>query len=356
VTVGDTPYGSVIVFQEVDRIQTLASNIRAAQVRSGFIAKHTFSAIVGKSRAITECLSRARKYSAYEAPILVEGETGVGKELFVQGIHNASSRRTRPFVAVNCAALPPSLVESELFGYDEGSFTGGVKGGKSGLFELANKGTIFFDEVGELPLEIQGRLLRVIQEHEMVRVGGNRVIPLDVHMIFATNRDLRKEVEKGKFRNDLYFRINTLWLHIPSLEDRKEDIPLLARHFLQKFSSQFNKSIGGFSAEAEERLSEHHYSGNVRELRGLIERAVILCGGRCIQPYDLVGIDVPFDRSSERPKDSSTVPLETLSQMEDRYIGYVYEKTGFSQVKTCSVLGISRATLWRKLQHINVSK
>jgi transcriptional regulator with PAS, ATPase and Fis domain len=354
VTANGKAYGSVIVFQEVNQIQTLANNIRTSQVKSGFIARHTFSAIIGKSRAITECLNRARKYSAYEAPILVEGDTGVGKELFVQGIHNASSRRNRPFVAVNCATLAPSLVESELFGYEEGSFTGGIKGGKSGMFELANKGTIFFDEVGELPLEMQGRLLRVIQEHEMVRVGGTRVIPLDVHMIFATNRDLKVEVANGKFRSDLYYRINTLLLHIPSLEERREDIPLLANHFLGRFSSQYNKIIEAFTPEAMQELTGYHYAGNVRELRGIIERAVILCDGRTITPSDLVGMETRLAKPAVgRIVEPS---MESLEQMEDTYIRYVYEKNDASPVKTCKILGISRATLWRKLKQETVSK
>lgn len=344
--IDDSPKGSVIVIQEVAQLQATEQAIRRKLVEKGFSARYSFNSILFSSYAMEDCILKARQFAMADTAVLIIGETGVGKELFAQSMHNASQRASGPFVAVNCAAISPSLVESELFGYVEGAFTGARKGGRAGFFELAHKGTIFLDEVGELPLDVQGRLLRVIQEHEVMRVGGDRVIPVDVRIISATNRNLRKQVESGKFRKDLYYRINTLCLTIPSLNERRSDIPLLASSFLKLYAKQYGKNIKGFSQKASEYLQKRNYLGNVRELKGIIERGVVICTGTSIKYEDIAEED-----SSELLHEESE--NRTLKQMEHDYIMKVYRQSGGNATKTCSILGISRSTLWRFLSNVS---
>ena len=259
ITVGGKSVGAIAVFQDITAVQTREKNLRLKMVQKGFVAKYSFNAILCKSKKMLDCIKVAKKFSAYDSTVLIEGQSGVGKELFAQSIHNESRRRLMPFVAVNCAALPPSLIESTLFGYAEGAFTGGSKGGREGVFELSHTGTLFLDEIGELPLELQGRLLRVVQEHEVMRIGGDSVIPLDFRLICATNRNLPQLVEKGLFREDLLYRINTLNLYIPPLNDRPEDIDLLSRTFLQRYNSQYAKTLTCFTPEAAKFLQKRQY-------------------------------------------------------------------------------------------------
>ena len=217
----------VVNIQETSNIQKIERNLRAELYRKGFVAKHTFSDIIGDSDIIKETVNKAKKIGRTNSTVLITAETGCGKELFAQSMHNLSRRMGGPFVAVNCAALPENLLESELFGYEEGAFTGAKRGGKIGMFELAHKGTIFLDEISEIPLGLQGRLLRVLQEKEIQRVGGDSVVNVDIRIIVASNKDLFDKVVKGSFREDLFFRINVLDLYIPPVRERKQDIPLL---------------------------------------------------------------------------------------------------------------------------------
>jgi transcriptional regulator with PAS, ATPase and Fis domain len=346
-------FGSVIIIRDIQKIQDWEQKLRVSLAEKGFIARHTFSSLVHKSAEIAHCISIAKKFSQYNASVLIEGESGVGKELFAQSIHSAGIRRNGPFVAVNCAVLPKSLIESELFGYVEGAFTGSRKGGRAGYFELAHKGTLFLDEIGELPLEVQAQLLRVIQEKEVMRIGDTKILPVDVRLICATNKNLMDMVHQSLFRKDLLFRINTLSLYIPPLASRREDIDLLGDHFLETLCKTYNKSISGFSPPASSWLRNYRYEGNVRELRNMIERAVVVCEGKLIRLQDLqVGLR---DEGSIPP-----LPLEqspepaALEDVEKNHIMRALVNNGGSMSKTAAVLGISRTTLWRKIHDFSM--
>ncbi|WP_408955654.1 sigma-54 interaction domain-containing protein [Natroniella sp. ANB-PHB2] len=267
--------GALATFKDVTEVKKLEENLRRKLKDKGHIAKYEFSDIVGNSKKLNETIQKAKNLGGSESTILIQGESGTGKELFAQSIHNYSKRGREPFIAVNCAALPGNLLESELFGYEEGAFTGAKKGGKPGVFELAHTGTIFLDEIGDIPLDIQSRLLRVLQEEEVMRIGGTKVIPIDIRVIAATNRELRKLVENNEFREDLYYRLNVLPLKIPALRKRKEDIPLLIAFFLQKF----NADDLNFSEEVKSRLYNYNWPGNVRELENCIEYISQTCNG-----------------------------------------------------------------------------
>lgn len=355
ITVKGENKGFVAVFQDVKKLQNYEKKIRTQLLGDGFTAKYTFDDIIHQSAEMDKTINIAKKFSGYDSSILIQGSSGVGKELFAQSIHNISSRRLGPFVAVNCAALPPSLIESELFGYEEGAFTGSKKGGRAGMFEMAHKGTIFLDEISELPLDIQGRLLRVIQEKEIMRLGDNKVIPLDIRIICATNRGLREMVAEGKFREDLLFRINTLVFIIPKLNERREDIGILSHYFLKNFCLKYGKAISGFSSSAMGYLMDYDYQGNVRELQNFVERAVIICETNEITIDDFNDIvrgtrDKGIKRISfEEKKDLFDMGI-ALKDLEEMYIEHVFNKFGESAKKTCEVLKIDRSTLWRKMR------
>jgi PAS domain S-box-containing protein len=345
-------FGSVLIIRDIQKLQAYEQKLRVALADKGFVARNTFKSIVYKSDKIAHCISIARKFSHYSASVLIEGESGVGKELFAQGIHNNGIHQSGPFVAVNCAVLPKSLIESELFGYVEGAFTGSRKGGKAGYFELAHRGTLFLDEISELPLDVQAQLLRVIQEKEVMRLGDTRIIPVEVRFIAATNKNLVDMVHRGLFRKDLLYRINTLSLYIPPLSERREDIEILSAHFLAYFCEKYNKAINGFSFKAAAYLSATHYEGNVRELRGLIERAVIINEGNMIRLSDLQsGLrDEISDGERDRQNRIGVVdPPRALNAMERNYIRRILAEQNHSMTRTAAILGISRSTLWRKL-------
>jgi transcriptional regulator with PAS, ATPase and Fis domain len=265
-------------------------------------------------------------------------------------------------VAVNCAVLPKSLIESELFGYAEGAFTGSRKGGKAGYFELAHKGTLFLDEIGELPLDVQAQLLRVIQEKQVMRLGDTKILPVEVRLICAANNNLVDMARRALFRKDLLFRINTLALFIPSLADRREDIPVLADHFLTKFCDTYNKSINGFTPKAAAWLKDYRYEGNVRELRNMVERAVIISQGNMIRIPDLQsGLRAEDDFSGDAQPGPDNVPAApvplTLDDAEKKHIHRVLADNDYSMTRAAAALQISRSTLWRKIhQPPDVSK
>ena len=281
IRVGGEVVGAVATFQDVTRIQSMEERIRREIYSQGHVAKFSFDDICGSSPALLETINVAKQYARVDSTVLIHGETGVGKELFAQSIHRAGSRGGGPFVAVNCAALPETLLESELFGYVEGAFTGARRKGKPGLFELAHHGTIFLDEVSEIPLTLQGRLLRVLQEREVIRLGHDRVIPVDVRVLCATNREIRLLVEEGNFRRDLYWRLNVLGLHIPPLRERRGDIVPLMEHFLGSLPRPGGKAFA-LAEEAFSFLSEHPWPGNVRELKNLCERLSVVHVGKTV--------------------------------------------------------------------------
>jgi transcriptional regulator with PAS, ATPase and Fis domain len=343
--------GSVLIFQEVRQLQKFENNIRKKMLGDGFTAKYHLDDIKHDSQVMQECINRAAKYSQYDATVLIEGDTGVGKELFAQGIHTSSHRKNQPFVAVNCAALPESLLESELFGYDEGAFTGSRKGGHQGIFEMGHNGTVFLDEIGELPLQSQGRLLRVLQEHQIVRVGGDTIIPVDVRVICATNKDLKREVEKENFREDLLYRINVLSLTVPNLNDRRDDIPVLVTFYLSKFTEKYHKTNLNMSEAALKYLQDFLYDGNVRQLEGLVERGVIMADGNEIQISDIfqntisrMEVSPPYELFEK----FDTNKLPNLKELEKEYIQFVKEKSK-SITELSETLGINRSTLYRKM-------
>jgi len=237
-----------------------------------------FEGIVGASPALRAVLHQLRVVAPTDATVLIEGETGTGKELIARAIHNQSNRRDRPFVKVNCAAIPTELLESELFGHERGSFTGAVAQ-RIGRFEAANGGTLFLDEIGDMPVQLQAKLLRAVQEQEIERVGGTRTIQVDVRIVAATNQDLKKMVDENRFRADLYYRLAVFPLNLPSLRERREDIPLLARHFVQKHSRRMGRNIESIPMDVMERLTSYDWPGNIRELQNVIERSVVLSNG-----------------------------------------------------------------------------
>ncbi len=342
--------GAVSTYQEITEVQKLEQKIRIKLSEKGFAAQYRFADIVHRSEVVAECIRTSEKYARYDTSVLIVGPSGVGKELFAQGIHNSSTRRNSPFVAINCAALPETLIESELFGYVEGSFTGATKKGKAGLFEMAHGGTIFLDEISELPLVLQGRLLRVLQEKQVMRIGDSKLIPVDVRIICATNRDLRSLVAQNGFRSDLYFRIAILTLYVPPLNERADDIELLANHFVQEFGYKYRKTQMAIDAEGMRYLRGYSYEGNVRELRGMIERAVVICEGERIGVAELA---VPLRRDKPRAPDLAHPSFDgsqTLKDLEESYIDYVYKKTNGSLKASSDILGIGRTTLWRRIK------
>lgn len=337
--------GAVATFQDITEVQNLEQKIRRSLSEKGFLARYTFEDIVYVSAQMRDCIKTAREFARYDTPVHICGASGVGKELFCQSMHNAGPRRRGPFVAINCAAIPASLIESEFFGYEEGSFTGARRKGKPGIFELAHGGTLFLDEISEIPMELQGRLLRVLQEKEVMRVGGDKIIPVDVKIITASNKYLKREIEEGHFRRDLYYRINVLALRIPPLSRRKEDIPALARYFLKKYTEKYGKAPMELSPEVEERLLRRSYEGNARELEGLIERCVITASFDGVLEEE--GATAP---SSALPAVLNGQTNLDLKSLERLYIQTVHDGTGENIQKTCEILGINRSTLWRKLK------
>ena len=332
--------GAVLSFQEAQDIQKSEAKIRKKILQKGFVAHYVFSDIVGQDPAMRRTLERARRFSANQANVLIYGETGSGKELFAQSIHNASRRSTGPFVAINCAALPEQLLESELFGYVEGAFTGAAKSGKIGLFEAAHKGTIFLDEIGDLSLKLQGRLLRVLQEKEIVRLGDDHVIPIDVRIVSATNKDLRREVEAGNFRSDLMYRLDVLRLQIPPLRQRRGDILPLLMFFLKVHCGGEEKPLfTHIDPEARQLLEQYPWPGNVRQLQNAAQRICILCDTTTVTAAAVQeALDLPDAAQVPETGDERSRILQALQQ------------TQFHRSQAAALLHMDRSTLWRKMK------
>ncbi len=347
--VGGKTAGAVATFQNVHRILEMGGEMRKRIYSTGHRAKYSFRDILGESGAIRAAIGRAEKYSAVDANVLIHGETGVGKELFAHSIHQASSRAGGPFVAVNCAALPENLLESELFGYVEGAFTGAMKGGKAGLFELAHQGTIFLDEVGEIPPTLQAKLLRVLQEREIMRIGHDRVIPVNLRIIAATNKDLTRMAAEDLFRRDILFRLDVLRINVPPLRERKEDLPLLAGHFLALYRARQGRPPIRMSPRAMALLGDYDWPGNVRELANLCERLSALQEGDRAGAGEVAAL---LDRSPGLPSrgsaGSEAAPRWNLREMEREALLSAVEEAGGNFSLAARSLGISRSTLWRK--------
>ncbi len=300
--------------------------------------------IIGKSEPMIEVFDLISRVAQANANVLITGESGTGKELVARAIHQSGSRTNKPFIAINCTAIPEALLESELFGHAKGSFTGAVAK-KIGLFEEANGGTLFLDEIGDMNTSLQAKLLRVIQERKIRPVGDNETRDIDVRIIAATHKDLKAAIKEGNFREDLYYRLSVIPIVIPPLRHRKEDIPLLAEHFLKKYAAMNSSIVKGFTPEAIQKLLGMRWEGNVRELENVIERAVVLTTGSMIDSKDIPSSDTNnFDSFYS----NSIQTLPDLAELEKRYIHFVLEKTGGRKDKTSQILGINRRTLYRK--------
>ncbi|MGZ3713221.1 MAG: sigma-54-dependent transcriptional regulator [Bdellovibrionota bacterium] len=304
----------------------------------------SFGSVIGKSDGMREIFDLVTRVSKATANILITGESGTGKEMVARAIHQSGPRSNKSFVAINCTAIPESLLESELFGHAKGSFTGAIQR-KRGLFEEAEGGTLFLDEIGDMNVQLQSKLLRVIQERRVRAVGDNLDRPVDVRIVAATHKDLKAAIRDGRFREDLYYRLSVIPIAIPPLRNRREDIPPLAEHFLHKYSATNNARVKGFTKRAVAKLMEQKWEGNVRELENVVERAVVLCTGTLIDESDIPSAGT---ENAETFFSTSIADFPTVSQLEERYIKIVLEKTAGRKDKAAQILGMNRRTLYRK--------
>lgn len=328
-------------------------------------SKYYFSHLVGDSPSFTAVRKLAERVSSSQSAVLLLGESGTGKELFASAIHNNSTRASFPFVPINCASIPEHLLESELFGYDEGAFTGAKKGGKKGHFQLANRGTIFLDEIGDMPLAMQSKLLRVLQEREFLPVGGQKSIAVDVRIIAATHRNLEKMVEEGTFRQDLYYRLNVIKIEIPPLRDRNGDVELIAINLLEKLGRKFYRKGIKLSAEVVERLNQHKWQGNIRELENVLERSINVLDGKIIElahlplylrDQETVNIPVKIDEGeSVNVADIPVQPLkETLAQVEKKAILNALSAANGNKQEAAKLLEIGKTRFYEKCKLYNI--
>ena len=341
--------GVVATFQDVKQLQNSEQKIRLKLHEKGLVAKYAFNDILGDSPAIRSTIQIARSYAASRASVLILGETGTGKELFAQSIHNASDRRDGPFVAINCAAVSNSLLESELFGYEAGSCTGASRGGREGVFELAHGGTLFLDEIGEIPRETQVELLRVLQEKEIRRVGGSRVIPVDVRIIAATNKDLLQETVEGRFREDLYYRLDVLDLKLPPLRERGDDVKILGLHLFRQLPGGKDPIMQSQFLYLLEQAGPYQWYGNIRELQNFVERANILM--RNAGASSVTVSDILRRRAEPAPE-----PCQETESRDRRAIEAALHNHPGSMADAARSLGCSRQTLWRKMKKYGIQR
>lgn len=359
---GKEVIGGISILKDTSNIMQAENEIRRS-ITKRFIAKYTINDFIYNDWTMKRLVDKVRKFAATNSTVLIAGETGTGKEIIAQGIHNVGLQRQGPFVSINCAALPDQLLESELFGYAEGAFTGSRRGGKPGLFELAHKGTIFLDEIGATNFTVQTRLLRVLQEKEVMRIGGESLIPITVRVIAAANQNLIKEVKSGRFREDLFFRINVLTLNIPPLRERIEDLPFLINALIKRSASYYRYSPFKIPERYINKLKELSWPGNVRQLVNFIEKLVILSG----EVFDTKIFDelyselVEYSLIQEMPHKHGQVSFKQRlriksSKDEFRMIHEALEETRFDKNAAAKKLGISRTTLWRKLKTLNFDR
>ncbi len=340
VLMNDQLTGMVFMIREISQVYQAVTDALA----TGYDT--SFDLIIGENRQLEDLKQRSLRAANSSSTVLIQGESGTGKELFARAIHSSSQRRNKPFIVINCAAIPEHLLESELFGYEEGAFTGAVRGGKPGKFELANNGSIFLDEIGDMSLHLQAKLLRVIQEKKIDRIGSKAPIPLDVRIIAATNADLEQKVSLKEFRQDLFFRLNVIPLWIPPLRERKEDIPILMDHLLRKCNQKLSKNILGFSMEVINHFSKYNWQGNVRELENVIEYAVNM-----EQENIITLASLPLRMKQEKaslPKktDNEVIPLAEMEKEAIQNALAIYK----NRDQAAETLGIGRATLYRKIK------
>jgi two-component system, NtrC family, response regulator AtoC len=348
----------VLIAKALEKSRLVAENLYLRQQLRG---KYRFDNMIGTSLPMQQVFSRMEKILNTDSTILILGESGTGKELVAKAIHFNGHRREKPFVAINCGAIPAELLESELFGHVRGSFTGAVAD-KIGKFEQANQGTIFLDEIATMPLHLQTKLLRVLQEQELERVGSTKKIKLNVRVISATNANLEEEIEQGRFRNDLYYRLNVIPVHLPALRERREDIALLARHFLQKICEEMNRPIMSISPTAMRFLESYHWPGNVRELENVIERTVTLTDGIVIEKRDLPA-NITGSAAEEEEEPALTCPALTdagvdlpqvVADLERQLIRSALELSAGVKARAADLLSIKRTTLVEKIKRLGI--
>lgn len=355
------PIGAIITFRKLSQVQSAEINIRNKLYHKQFRANYCFDDLIGDSAVFQSVISKAKIFANAPSSVLILGESGTGKELFAQSIHNASERSNAPFVAVNCAAIPDNLIESEFFGYKSGAFTGASRHGKAGLFEIAHKGTIFLDEVSELPLHLQSKLLRVVQEGEIMRLGSDRITPVDVRIICAANKDLRPMVKENRFRADLYYRLAVLQLFIPKLSLRGADVILLFHHFTQRFAEYTSIEPPKLLASAEQALLDYPWEGNVRELSNICEQLVVLHGNALLNEVVINNLLYGEDNMVQKAyfglesKQSQQSQLSDKQLLERERILVALKRNQFNRSAAAKDLGIDRTTLWRKMKQLNVS-
>ena len=363
IQVSDKNAGAVFVLQESEYVRKIEQKIRYKLAKRGLVANCQFKDIEGRSDAIKNAIQIAKQYSSVDSTVLIYGESGTGKELFAQSIHNASKRKNEAFVAINCASIPINLLESELFGYAEGAFTGAKKGGKIGLFELAHNGTIFLDEIGEISNEIQARLLRVLEEKQIMRIGDDRVIPVNIRVIAATNRDLKKLVENDKFRSDFYYRLNVLSMTLPSLRERKEDLKMLIEHFADYYTKLHGLNPIRITSDGMADLLGYEWPGNVREIRNIIERLVVINAGSetvgrkemAMVMADTLNLELS-DKETGNDNEETGRSGGLLDKSEKDLICKVLKEVNGNKSKAAQRLGISRVTLYRKIKEMNIDE
>lgn len=352
--------GAVSTFRDVPNVIKAENEVRRSFAK-GLIAKYHIQDIIYKSPLMENVVHSARKFATSDLTLLITGETGTGKEIVAQSIHNLGSRKKGPFVSINCAALPEQLLESELFGHEEGAFTGARRGGKPGLFEIAHNGTIFLDEIGSTPTSVQGRLLRILQEKEVMRIGGDRLIPINTRVIAATNKDLVEEVQKKNMREDLFFRLNVLSIHIPPLRDRLEDIPLLAKELIRRINKP-GATTFQIPDSYIDKLMKYAWPGNIRQLENFFERLSLLSDFEFNAELfdDLYQQYICYPPGQGKPKKQKGLTLKQHMEIENqenenRIVWETLRRVNFSKTEAAKRLGISRTTLWRKLKNIDAS-
>lgn len=353
VIVNQTISGVVITMVDITQVQKLENQIRRTLSEKGLRAKYTFDDIIHESDVIEKTIDIARRYALSESNIILVGETGTGKELFAQSIHNASARKNGPFVAINCAALPENLLESELFGYVEGAFTGTAKGGKMGLFEQAHGGTLFLDEIGEISMSIQTKLLRVLQEREVRRIGDNKVISVNVRIISATNKSINRLTEQGLFRKDLAYRLDVLRIFLPPLRQRGRDVEILFLHLLKQQGKANQRPLPEINLNALSVLQEYPFNGNIRELSNIVERASVLCSDGVIRREDILHALYPQDLEEPLALDPMQNHPDPDLHEKDRILRALLECDG-NKGRAAGLLGMDRSTLWRKLKKYDI--
>lgn len=336
----------------LNQVQIENSNLKSLFTEQDFLG---LKGVIGRSPGFKQAIELAKRVSSSQANIIISGESGSGKEVVARAVHDLGERKNQPFIAINCSAIPENLLESELFGYAKGAFTGAM-GSKIGLFEEANNGTLFLDEIGDLALPLQAKLLRVLQERKIKRIGENQPRDITARIICATHKNLKKEVEAGRFREDLYFRLNVIPIYMPPLRERKEDILPLSEYFLKKFSVMNNVTLKGFSKEAIKKLEGLPWQGNVRELENAIERAVVLATSDYIEPDDLPNHEqTPGESKGGDSANSSMFSINSLMTLDDvckKYIEFIFKRNNFAKEQTAKELDIDRKTLYRKLKEI----